>query len=446
MPVRQRHAKQRRMNEPLNTYYEATGVAVSPWPRYQGEASVDVVIIGAGLAGLTAARELVRAGKSVIVLEAQTIAFGASGRNGGFVSSGFSESAEGLIALLGEEKTRALYQLSNEGMQYVAQAIDDLKMVGVNPVSGWLNLRRYDDEPGVRARIALYESVCNRPVDYWSIARTRSHLKTKRYFQGIYDANAFHIHPLNYALQLAKAAEAHGAQIFEQSNALELSRKKTEGFEVRTALGHVHAGQVIVTGSAYLGRVYPKISRAVLPVATHVMVSAPLNDDQADAISFAGAITDTRRAGDYYRMLPDLGNGRRLLWGGRITTKKAVPDRLADLMKKDAVKTYPQLADMEVDYAWSGLMGYAVHKMPLIGEIEPGIWACTAFGGHGLNTTAMGGILVSEAIADGGERYKLFEPFKARWGGGVFGRVATQGAYWTMQIKDKFEETRGKQL
>ena len=425
-----------------DTYYGATVVDNHEWPQCFGEFDVDVAIVGAGLAGLTVARELVRAGKSVAVLESHRIAFGASGRNGGFVSAGFAQGADALVERLGLDHARALYRLSTEGVNYVADAIEDLKMSAVDPVYGNLNLRRYDDEHGVRAQIDTMMRVCDRPVDYWSIAKVRSHLKTNRYFQGLFDENAFHIHPLNYALLLAHAAQATGAQIFENSTVLEIHRE-ANAFELRTASGHARAGQVVITGSAHLGRLYPAISSAVLPVATHVMVSAPLNERQLDTITFDGAITDTRRAGDYYRLLPDLGQGRRLLWGGRITTRRAEPKRLGALLKGDAVKIFPQLADMKVDYAWSGLMGYAVHKMPLIAEMEPGLWACTAFGGHGLNTTAMGGVLIAQAISGGDDQYKLFAPFKARWGGGPFGRIATQGAYWHMQAIDKLEELRG---
>ncbi len=429
------------MTKNPDTYYSTTKVNCENWPQCRGELTVDVAIVGAGFAGLTAARELALAGYSVALLEAKEVGFGASGRNGGFVSAGFALSAASLVERLGKDHAGELYALSTEGVDYISAAIADLNMTKVDPVPGWLNVRRYDGEQAVRREIELLETVCNRPVDYWSLAKVRSHLKTRKYFQGIHDSNAFHIHPLNYALQLAKGAVQAGAQVFEKSHVLEMQHHSA-GFDLRTVQGRVRAGRVIITGSAYLGRLYPAITRAVLPVATQVMVSAPLDDPQCEALAFAGAVTDTRRAGDYYRMLPDRGEGQRLLWGGRITTRRATPKRLGALLKQDAVKIFPQLGDMQVAYSWSGFMGYAIHKMPLIAEMEPGLWACTAFGGHGLNTTAMGGVLVARAIAQGDDRVNLFSPFKARWGGGFLGAVATQSTYWFMQAADWLEETK----
>ena len=433
------------MVEMPETYYSATRILDIRWSRLNGDRRADVAVIGGGLAGLTAARELARGGKSVILLESVKIGYGASGRNGGFVSPGFAEGVAALVKRLGPDHARELLGLSRDGAQYVARTIEDLAMKGVEPVPGWLNLQRFDNERQARDKAEALAAFSGRPVEFWPTDKVRACLGTETYFQGIYDPDTFHMHPLNYALQLARGAESVGAELFEQSPVLDL-RRTNGGLKLNCAAGSVSAGQVVVAGSAYLGRLYPKLSRAVLPVATHVMVSAPLNEVQARAIRFTGAITDTRRAGDYYRLLPDIGDGPRLLWGGRITTRRAEPRHLADLMKGDAVKIYPQFSDLAVDYAWSGLMGYAVHKMPIIKQMEPGIWACTAFGGHGLNTTAMGGVLVAEAIMSGDDRYRLFAPFKARWGGGMIGRIATQSAYWAMQLSDWWEEARSSAI
>jgi len=111
------------------------------------------------------------------------------------------------------------------------------------------------------------------------------------------------------------------------------------------------------------------------------------------------------------------------------------------MMKRDILDVYPQLGDFKVDFAWGGLMGYAVHKMPLIGQISDGIWVASAFGGHGLNTATAGGRVIADAISHGCERYKLFAPYKAKWAGGLIGRAVVQMSYWQMQLQDRIRES-----
>jgi gamma-glutamylputrescine oxidase len=131
-----------------------------------------------------------------------------------------------------------------------------------------------------------------------------------------------------------------------------------------------------------------------------------------------------------------------LLWGGRITTQVSEPSRLAEQMKGDMLATYPQLGNPRIDYSWAGLMGYALHKMPLIGKDKEGQWFATAFGGHGMNTTAMAGQLLARAIADGDDEYRRFAPFTPLWAGGQLGRIGVQSTYWWMQLRDKIDEAR----
>jgi gamma-glutamylputrescine oxidase len=159
------------------------------------------------------------------------------------------------------------------------------------------------------------------------------------------------------------------------------------------------------------------------------------------AIRTSAAILDDRRAGDYYRLVD---NGSRILWGGRITTRRTDPRDIAALLRREMVKTYPQLADLKVEVAWSGLMAYARHLMPQIGQLKPGVWYCTAFGGHGMNTTAIGGTVIAEGITGASDLYRLFAPFDLAWNGGILGQAAAQLTYWAYQASDRAKEFRSR--
>ncbi len=272
-------------------------------------------------------------------------------------------------------------------------------------------------------------------VEAWPTDQVREVLRSGHYFQALHFMKAFHIHPLNYALGLAADAEKHGARIFEGTQAIGLDpagvRKR-----VQTPHGLVRARHVVLAGSTGIGAVDEQIVTTVLPVSSYVAVTAPLGEKLFDAVRYTGSVADTRRASDYYRIVGD----DRLLWGGRITTRTSAPPRLKAQMRRDILKVYPRLGDIEIEYAWVGTMAYAVHKMPQIGELAPGYWLANAFGGHGLNTTAMAGEMIAHAILDGDDRWRLFSSYELVWGGGRFGRAAAQAAYWTMQARDSLQE------
>jgi gamma-glutamylputrescine oxidase len=168
-------------------------------------------------------------------------------------------------------------------------------------------------------------------------------------------------------------------------------------------------------------------------------VTEPAPELIREAIRYPGGIADTRRAGDYYRVVGD-----RLLWGGRITTSTNVPRRLQRKLARDIAQVYPALKGVGIEHAWSGVMGYAIHRMPQIGMLRPGAWVASAFGGHGLNTTAMAGELIASAIADNDQRWRLFVPFGLVWAGGAWGRRMTQVVYWGMSLRDKLEEANAR--
>lgn len=423
----------------IDSFYAATMTRSPQRAALSGDVEADVCVVGGGLAGLTAARELAAVGKSVVLLETRRVGWAASGRNGGFVSPGYAKGIEEIERQLGVEHARSLWNLSVEGVDYVRSRIAALKPPGVTPVPGWLKVIRHDDADGLKRRAETMASRYGHLREFWSTEKVRESLRTRTYFQGLHDSSAFHIHPLNYALALAADAETHGARIHESTPAERVDRGRT-GWIAETPSGTVAARHLVLAGSAYPPKIWRPVDRAILPVATYVVVSQPMPEKLSEAIRFRGCIGDLRRASDYYRIVED----GRLLWGGRITTRRSEPAQLAEMLKRDILAIYPQLGDFRIDYAWAGLMGYAVHKMPLIGRIGEGLWACTAFGGHGLNTTAVAGQLIASAIAGGDDRWRLFAPFRAVWGGGSLGRLATQVTYWKLQMLDRLEERRAQ--
>lgn len=399
----------------------------------QGRHEAEVCVIGGGLAGLTAALELARRGVSVVLIEARRIAWGASGRNGGFVSNGFAGRMDKVAAHIGLPAAQALYRLSCLGTEFVRSEI----AAGDPSISmgqGWQGCLRYSNAAAMLAAAADMARHYGHELQFLDVAGTRARVASKRYFQSTYDPTAFHMHPLRYALMIAAKAEAQGARLFEASPA-RAAGKEGPMHVVRTAEGEVRARDVVFCVSSLDRRLHPATGRAVLPVATYVAVTEPLRQE---VIRTRSAVSHSRRAGNYFRLIDE----GRLLWGGAITTRVSEPRRLAQRMKGDMVSVFPELGDPRIDYAWAGLMGYARHFMPVIGSDGQGRWWATGFGGHGMNTTAMSGVLLSRAIAAKDDEYRRFAPFGPTWAGGPLGRAAVQAGYWYMQIKDALDERR----
>lgn len=418
------------------TWYEATAPARTAGPPPRGVLAADACIIGGGLAGITTARELQRRGRIVVLLEAKTLAWGASGRNGGFVGNGFAAGIEDIIERVGLKNAQGLYRLSAHGTEYVRREIGRLD-ASIRMSDGVIVAQRVNDPAGARRRQEMMLRDFGEGLDVLSTEQTRALLATERYFQSLRNPRSFMIHPLRYAWALADDAEHAGVSIFENTPAVSVS-KKGSSFVVRTAHAEIHAPHVVHCVSSLDRRIHRPTGKAVLPVATYVAVTEPLSQE---AIRTRSGVGDMRRAGDYYRLVTD----NRLLWGGRITTRISEPARLAQMMKRDMLAVFPQLGDPKIDYAWAGLMAYALHKMPLIGRAYDGQWYANAFGGHGLNTTAMAGILLARAIADGDDEYRRFAAFQPKWAGGPFGRIGVQASYWHMQLRDRLDERADQQ-
>ncbi len=418
------------------TWYAATTDTDRIRPALAGTTRADVCVIGGGLAGLSVACELAERRRNVVVLEARRLGWGASGLNGGFVSSGFAARLPELERKLGLATAHALHRLSMEGTEIVRARARKLSP-GILMGEGLLLAVRYRDSDRLKRYSAELREKFGRETRYLATEELRSRLKSNFYFDGLYDAGAFHIHPLRYVRALAGWAEGEGAVLHEGSRVTQVSRSGTE-LVARTQSGEVRARHVVHCHSAHDRHLFRRLGRAVLPVATYIAVTEPIGGRVREAIDTEAAIADNRRAGNYYRLVDD----GRILWGGRITTRISEPGRLAQMMKSDMLGIYPQLGYAEMQFAWAGLMGYALHRMPIIGELTPGQWAVAAFGGHGLNTTAIAGLLVARAIVDGDQEWQRFRMLGAPWIGGPLGRAGVQLSYWGMQLRDRYDELR----
>ena len=419
-----------------DTYYKRTVADPAVRPALSGTVECDVAIVGGGLAGLSAALQLARAGRRVAVLEAESVGFGASGRNGGFVFPGYAADDGDIARIAGKERARQLHLLSIEGVEFVRDTIGSLGITDAASQPGIMSVLRYGDGESLKAYADKARRDYHYELEYMDRDAVRAVLKSERYFQALRDPNAFHMHPLNYLRAVAREIERLGGRIFEQSP---VTSTDLGGAEKRlgAAAGAVKARDVVFATGGYTSALNGRLKRSFLPIATYVMVSEEAPDLIASAIATADAILDNRRAGDYYRVVD---GGRRLLWGGRITTRAASPAGLVKELRAEMVGTYPQLAGLRTELAWSGLMSYARHLMPQVGRMAPGVWYCTAFGGHGLNTTAIGGKVVAEGILGASERYRLFEPFGLVWAGGLAGLAVAQLTYWKLQAQDWWRE------
>jgi gamma-glutamylputrescine oxidase len=413
---------------------EATRVESPDRPRLNFDLDVDVCVVGAGLAGLTAAREIAQRGWSVAVLEGGQVGWAASGRNTGFVLPGFGAHIDDIVERVGLDHAKELWALSEQGVDYVRRTIADNALPAVDPTPGWLHVSKTDNDKDLDTFVERLRWI-GAHVENWPAERVREVLPNPRYFSAVYYPDAFHIHPLNYTLGLAALAEKAGARIFEGTPAVTI-----DGAGVRKRIGTpggmVRAGHVVLAGNIHLGNLMPRLAATLLPVSTFVMVTEPIEGLQ-EVLRTTAAVSDTNRADNHYRIVGE----NRLQWSGRMRAWQAEPRWIGRSLAADIRRNFPALGKVEIAHLWRGTLGRTVHRMPQIGEIERGVWLASGFGGHGLNTSAMGGELVARGMVDNDQTWRLFAPYELVWAGGALGSVLAQGIYWGSQPVDAISQS-----
>jgi gamma-glutamylputrescine oxidase len=419
----------------LDTLYTRTLADDTLYPALTGSVEADVCIIGGGIAGISAAWALTSRGLSVVLVEARRIAWGASGRNGGMLTSGFAASSGSILARSGAKDARALHDLSAEGVQIVLQNTRALGLKGVNPVNGVIIASRYPDTPGMTAWQAEAKEQFGQELHYLPTEKLRELVKTERFHDAVYDPNGYHIHPLNYCRGLAAEICRAGGQIYEQTTMVSMDLNGAHK-TITTEAGQVTARYVVLCGSGYSGPAFGALRRALLPISTYVISTRGLGERAREIMATPAAVADTRLSCDYFRITPE----GEMLWGGGMSALKKEPANLAAMMRARMLDVFPQLADVEVQLAWSGKMGYARHKMPYLVEMQPEVWTATALGGHGLNTGPILGRVLAEAITKESQRYRLFRPYGLRWNGSIAGPWVANGICAASNLMNRLRE------
>jgi gamma-glutamylputrescine oxidase len=407
------------MSAAPSNYYQATATELTPSaPRLTQSITTDVCVIGGGYAGLSAALHLARKGAKVALLEASRLGDGASGRNGGQVHNGFRHDSHWFESRLGADFARQIWSLGIEAREHLDWLIRTYN-IDAQYCPGLLHLchkRSYIGETR-----AYVDDVMSRHPEaalrFIDLEEARSLVASDDYYGGYLDSQSGHLHALNLALGMARAARQHGAQLYESSGATRLSRVAT-GWEVATSAGSVRATSVVLAGNGYLRNLQPAVEARVMPINNFVLTTEPLGREAAERlIRDRRAVSDSRFVVYYFRITPD----DRLLFGGGETYSYQFPKDIAGMVRGHMLRVFPQLKDTRIEHAWGGTLAITTSRLPLVREVEPGLFNASGFSGQGIVVAPFAGKALADAI--GGDRrvFDVLSQFPvSRFPGGRF--------------------------
>ena len=393
------YANDRRGQYP-NSWYAATATPLAPFPPLKGEVRADVCVIGGGYSGLSAALHLAQAGRSVVLLEAQRVGFGASGRNGGQLANGQRVDQMALEKMLGPDHAKRLWELGLE-------AVDLCKsLIATHDIDCHL-------KPGV-AETASSKADLSHHFEYADFLQQRygytqieklDHAALQEvcpspdYVGGILDMGSAHLHPLSFALGLAAAARDAGVTIHEGSAVHHLEHGTK--VKVQTDAGHVTADHAVLACNGYLGGLDRKVAARVMPINNFIAATEPLGAGVKDVLPRDVAVADSRFVVNYFRLSHD----GRLLFGGGESYGYKFPGDIAAKVRKPMSVVFPHLRDVKIDYAWGGTLAITMKRLPYMARVAPNVLSSSGYSGHGVGTATHAGMLMARAIAGDGDGF-----------------------------------------
>ncbi len=397
-----------RAGEHPPSFYAATATPAPQRPALEGETVADVCIIGGGYTGASAALHLAERGYSVVLLEAHRMGFGASGRNGGQVGSGQRQDQDWLEAQAGRIGAHRLWAMAEEAKALVKSLIRDHAIpVTFHPGVATACWRAAEVKETLAYAEKLekdYGYAHNEPLDR---ARIGQLIGSEAFKGGVLDRDAGHVHPLNYALGLAAAAERAGARLYERSEVTSVEDGPKP--VVRTARGLVRAGQVILACNGYLGGLNPQVAARVMPINNFIVATEPLGPLARQILAEPVAVADTRFVVNYWRLSED----NRLLFGGGDSYGYRFPD-IIRTVTKPMLAIYPQLARAKIDYAWGGTLAITMNRMPCFTRAGQNVLSASGYSGHGVAMATLAGKVLAEAVAGQNERFDLMASLPQR--------------------------------
>jgi gamma-glutamylputrescine oxidase len=388
---------------PDTSYYTATADVSTQYPSARGDLSCDVCVVGGGFTGLSASLHLAQKGYDVVLLDAHRVGWGASGRNGGQVGTGQRRDQDELERMFGKSRARSLWDISLRSTELVRDLIDRHTIAcGYTP-----GILHTDHRQRFVAHSREYARKLQEDYGYDKIRavgreEVRNMVGSPAYFGGTLDMGGAHLHPLNFALGLARAAKQAGVRIFECSRVTEIA--ETSPTTVKTDRASIRAEFVAMGCNGYLGRLKDRVAARVMPINNYIIATKPLGPAAAkDLIRDNVAVADSKFVINYFRLSQD----NRMLFGGGESYSYRFPRDIAALVRRRMSQIYPQLSGVQIDYAWGGTLGITLNRMPHFQRLQGNILSASGFSGHGVALATLAGALMADAIAGQAETFDI---------------------------------------
>ncbi len=390
------------MSDFPKSYYSATANDLTRHQCLNGEVTADVCVIGGGYTGISAALHLAERGYDVVLLEGERVGWGASGRNGGQICTAYNKSMDHIEKLVGTDGAKLMWDVEIESKNIIRERVEQ-HTIDCDLHWGYLHAATKPSHLSwCRDEREEWDSYGYTDTKIFNKLELEERLGSKIYHGALWEGNAGHLHPLNYALGLARAACDAGVRIFEKSRVTKINTDSSP--QIKTEQGNVRAKFVVAAGNAYLGKLIPHLYHRVMPVSSFILATNPLDEDMAKSlIRDNDAVCSTDNIVDYYRLSKD----NRMLFGGRANYSGYEPADLFSYMRPRMLKVFPKLANVEAEFCWGGSLAITLDRLPHIGSQDGKLFFAHGYSGHGVAAAGICGKLIAEAIAGTAEKFDV---------------------------------------